>query len=76
MIEKAIDGVHVVKLLQKLNIATFYVLFDGCNFEWLSNIYILLIKCNKSESLKMEVNRSNIYIANCKCHLRITFGYW
>lgn len=29
MIERAIDGVHVVKLLQKLNIAMFYVLFDG-----------------------------------------------
>jgi hypothetical protein len=33
MIEKAIDGVHVVKLLQKLNIAMFYILFDGHNFE-------------------------------------------
>ncbi len=34
MIEKAIDGVHVVKLLQKLNIAMIYVFFYGHNFEW------------------------------------------
>ncbi len=52
MIEKAIDGVHVVKLLQKLNIAMFYVLFDGHNFEWLLNEDVFLFIDKMKQILK------------------------
>jgi hypothetical protein len=44
--------VHVVKLLQKLNIAMFYVLFDGHNFEWLLNEDVFLFIDKMKQILK------------------------